>query len=305
MDPYLNRFISPDPWEGSIYQPGTLHKYVYVLNNPINLADPSGHNGELPQYSYTAYGWIDTSHIGAGNPRTLIQDVTKAAREGGGRVHVQARISAQVEKFDLGVWFESTYWVDGQVTEDQIQGVALGILIDWSNRFETWQGTFMVVPQLSKSSFAIEDLPSNFLGFYKEVSGKSNKDIVMEDLGGCITPPGSEPPDRWSWQLDDAKSFVMQPKALDESGQWVYRQWPTHMQSLLDSAITEEEGLWHHISMQDTFWSRNLGKLFPNRWAGEYAGEGTLGDLPGLWEQFGAGLGRYHTSLYPLLFHVW
>jgi hypothetical protein len=36
------RFLSPDLWDGSIRQPGTLHKYVYALANPIRFADPSG-----------------------------------------------------------------------------------------------------------------------------------------------------------------------------------------------------------------------------------------------------------------------
>jgi hypothetical protein len=37
------RFVSQDPWSGSIQQPQTLHKYVYVLNNAVNHTDPSGY----------------------------------------------------------------------------------------------------------------------------------------------------------------------------------------------------------------------------------------------------------------------
>jgi RHS repeat-associated protein len=39
----VGRFLSQDPWNGSIQQPGTLHKYIYVLNNPIRYRDPTGH----------------------------------------------------------------------------------------------------------------------------------------------------------------------------------------------------------------------------------------------------------------------
>ncbi len=36
------RFTSQDAWEGDYYKPQTLHFYVYVENNAINLVDPSG-----------------------------------------------------------------------------------------------------------------------------------------------------------------------------------------------------------------------------------------------------------------------
>jgi hypothetical protein len=41
-DPLTGRFLSLDPWRGSAWRPGTLNRYVYVLNNPINAFDPSG-----------------------------------------------------------------------------------------------------------------------------------------------------------------------------------------------------------------------------------------------------------------------
>jgi hypothetical protein len=42
-EPGTGRFISRDPWQGTIWQPSTLFRsYVYVRNNPVNLNDPSG-----------------------------------------------------------------------------------------------------------------------------------------------------------------------------------------------------------------------------------------------------------------------
>jgi RHS repeat-associated protein len=38
----LARFSSPDPVAGSLADPQSLNRYAYVLNDPINLADPSG-----------------------------------------------------------------------------------------------------------------------------------------------------------------------------------------------------------------------------------------------------------------------
>lgn len=40
--PELGRFASKDPLRGSILLPGTLNRYPYVLNNPVNLVDPFG-----------------------------------------------------------------------------------------------------------------------------------------------------------------------------------------------------------------------------------------------------------------------
>jgi RHS repeat-associated protein len=41
-DPVLGRFTSRDPVEGTYQEPMTLHRYLYCVNNPINMADPTG-----------------------------------------------------------------------------------------------------------------------------------------------------------------------------------------------------------------------------------------------------------------------
>ena len=40
--PNIGRFHSQDPWLGNDRKPGTLNRYVYVLNSPPNGIDPSG-----------------------------------------------------------------------------------------------------------------------------------------------------------------------------------------------------------------------------------------------------------------------
>ena len=44
-DPALGRFLSRDPVAGTETQPSSLNRYAYVLNNPVNFADPSGYDG--------------------------------------------------------------------------------------------------------------------------------------------------------------------------------------------------------------------------------------------------------------------
>jgi len=41
--PQVGRFTRRDPWEGDLWLPKTLpQSYVYVVNNPVNVLDPSG-----------------------------------------------------------------------------------------------------------------------------------------------------------------------------------------------------------------------------------------------------------------------
>ena len=42
MSPNLGRFMTIDPAEIVAEDPRTLHRYVYVANNPVNLIDPDG-----------------------------------------------------------------------------------------------------------------------------------------------------------------------------------------------------------------------------------------------------------------------
>jgi RHS repeat-associated protein len=43
--PETGRFITKDPWAGSVWQPSTLNRYVYVRNDPVNSIDLGGLNG--------------------------------------------------------------------------------------------------------------------------------------------------------------------------------------------------------------------------------------------------------------------
>ena len=44
MDPSTGTFISMDSYQGSIYDPVSLHKYLYANANPVTYVDPSGYN---------------------------------------------------------------------------------------------------------------------------------------------------------------------------------------------------------------------------------------------------------------------
>ena len=43
MNPSTGTFITMDEYAGSIFEPVSLHKYLYVAANPISYCDPSGY----------------------------------------------------------------------------------------------------------------------------------------------------------------------------------------------------------------------------------------------------------------------
>jgi RHS repeat-associated protein len=43
-DPFIGRFISPDTIVPQPFNPQSLNRYSYVLNNPLIYTDPSGHS---------------------------------------------------------------------------------------------------------------------------------------------------------------------------------------------------------------------------------------------------------------------
>lgn len=50
----IGRLSTVDPFEGSIYDPPSLHRYLYANADPVNYFDPSGESGltNLPQLAH-------------------------------------------------------------------------------------------------------------------------------------------------------------------------------------------------------------------------------------------------------------
>jgi RHS repeat-associated protein len=41
-DQTIGRFVTTDPWQGNIFEPATLHRYLYANANPLTFRDPTG-----------------------------------------------------------------------------------------------------------------------------------------------------------------------------------------------------------------------------------------------------------------------
>ena len=66
MNPEIGRFVTTDPYKGSIFEPLTLHKYLYAGMNPIMFVDPSGEMMTIGQCVATVALISDLAYIGYG-----------------------------------------------------------------------------------------------------------------------------------------------------------------------------------------------------------------------------------------------
>lgn len=172
----------------------TRRAYLYQSAEPFDA--PCGHlnnaeAAELPHTHYLVsetYGWFDRTHFATGNPGQVIKDVAAMVDYGGGLVTISQGVRGGI------TGYTGEYRVSGHLTEKEVVGAALGIYQDWSLRFEEWQsqpphGLFGPL-----SPFAVEDLPSQYLGFLAEA-----RNLTMTHLFACYLGPvvGSDfgPPD--------------------------------------------------------------------------------------------------------------
>jgi len=192
------------------------------------------------QYFYSdQYGWFDSSHFDTGNPGGVIADVDRVIGYGGGVV----AISQGVQNGVTG--YTGYYWVSGQLTADQVIGVALGVYMDWSWRFEAWQGEPPRSILAPFTSFAVEDLPSQYLGFYAQAL-EIPIDHILACYLGEVTATVESPPHWVIQELSDEAATETGLQRLQNStfypmvevdGSWQIMPWPAELRlTPVDSA---------------------------------------------------------------------
>lgn len=118
-------------------------------------------------------------------------------------------------------------------------GVALGIYMDWSIRFESWQGGMprgLVGPF---TPFSIEDLPTQYLGFLEHATDMKLPELFTCYLGDVSS--AENPPHIWladeSTPTDELIGLPtverltnegFQPMVLTDSG-WQLVHWPEEL----------------------------------------------------------------------------
>lgn len=174
---------------------GFFTSHLYVQNDPtvkveipcswyMGIKQAVDHSLPDTHYLYSEqYGWFDTTHFATGKPNKVLADVRNAVQRGGGVITIRQRVGSNV------TGYIAHYDISPNVTNEQIYPVALGIYLDWSIRFEAWQAELPHSLFGPLTSFALEDLPSQYVGFYA-----SSHNIPIEQVFACYLGPvqGSE-----------------------------------------------------------------------------------------------------------------
>jgi hypothetical protein len=227
-----------------------------ISDEQIALATPSPELCKMDQdsipslpdgnYLYNKqYGWFDANHFGSGNPAKIISDTRTAAARGGGILTVSQGVRNGL------TGYSAYYLLGGGIQEGDVIPVALGIYLDWSVRFEEWQGQpprSLVGPL---TAFAIEDLPSHYVSFFAVAH-----DLEVAQVFACYLGPvqaDNGPPhfvffEKSSGYDEEALPLPVQqlfnrgftPLILTDEG-WQYVPWPPAIQM---TSIGSDSGYW-------------------------------------------------------------
>jgi hypothetical protein len=212
------------------------------------------------RYLHSArFGWFDTSHFDTGNPEQLLANVRAAAIRGGDQISIRQAIREGI------TGYTGFYWISGDLSQSMVDRVALAIYMDWSYRFEAWQGQpprSLVGPM---TSFAVEDLPTQYLGFVSAARDLSPALIFNCYLGGVEesedapphlllfedydVEPSAEPPG-----LPRLTNPTFKPMVETADG-WKNVEWPQLLQM---EPIGSDSGLWRFAG--DETWYLNQGE---------------------------------------------
>lgn len=195
-------------------------------------ASEAGRQTPWSRYLYNdTYGWFDTSHFKTGNPTQVISDVATAVNQNGRVITI-----SQGVRDDL-TGYSASYWVSGEVPEAEVTAVAWAIYVDWSTRFEQWQGEVPRSIAGPFTPFSIEDLPSQYVGFFAAAHHLTYEQIFACYLDGIEI--ATDDPPHFGFEDDPAdpnslpdllrlRNDQFLPLVETETG-WKHLPWPPDM----------------------------------------------------------------------------
>ena len=238
--PEVGRFISKDPFPSFDTSPQTLNAYQYVVNNVINLVDPSGRIPNEPEiiqgrFTYSCNcGWIDWAHAEPGRTLRILEIVDAAiASQSDSHIPHLAYYEHPFPVPGIGpVETAGPLRFNPNLTFEDRLSVALGIYQESEERFESfWSSRYSrlanVLPPIgerpsswgpiqdrfSDTYFTEEDLPSDLIGFYRAID---------DDLK-------SPAPGLWEDNKDKLADICGFPKEKDRALRWSRRVYSHQM----------------------------------------------------------------------------
>jgi RHS repeat-associated protein len=163
--PEISRWLNRD----RIQENGGLNIYVYAANSPIARWDALGlvseeevEDGEVV-YSCNC-GWIDLEHIAADQPAQILTAVANYnAGADGASPFIKVKIHQTAGILVTGIAADyKLAFAPGSLSNSEIIEYALAVYITTQKAFESHQGT--LPGGSAQSSFAVEDLPSDYMG---------------------------------------------------------------------------------------------------------------------------------------------
>lgn len=240
--------------------------YSHQASEPVDLvcdqipADMGEPSPPLPDTHYLlthSHGWFDRAHFNTGQPGQVLTDVQTAVANGGGVIVIDQGVHDDV------MGYTAVYYVSGHVNEADTTAVALGIYLDWSMRFELWQAEpphGLIAPL---TPFAVEDLPSQYLGFFAQAHHMPIEEVFACYLGSVS---GSEegPPsfaiardrmvaDGWAGIVRLQNKTFRPMVKTNES--WQYVNWPKPMQM---TSIATSQSTWQFLSETTWYWGEDI-----------------------------------------------
>jgi hypothetical protein len=236
-----NQIEAVEPVEASPLPVLDLRPELCEPGSDPELAPP------LPPGNYLfneRYGWFDRHHFEAGKPAKVIGDVRHAAASGAAIVSVEQDVRGRT------TGYTAHYLVSGNVPPGEIMDIALGIYLDWSYRFEAWQGQpprSLVGPL---TSFAIEDLPSHYLGFFAVAHDLSVAQVFACYLGAVEGQESGPPSFIFFENFSQVDNLLLAPvmqqlvntdfrPLVQTKDGWQHISWPPAMQMVPSQSSTQ------------------------------------------------------------------